>query len=210
VAYVHDLYSYMEYAAGNVNENSTVFRGTLYEYSVQRVLTNHFGALDVVRRGRAGDKGVDLTGYWNSAVDSEKQISFFVQCKSSAAKLNGRLFREMAGVYNLHASKSTSSLVIVASPSLMTQNSLKEFQRLTVPLVYCRIEYVLPVFDGKLQQYWSAAVEDGTAVYSILANGIATKLLEENGLSIKQDHMLRLDPLHDMVQNSVKATVGVA
>lgn len=45
--------------------NSTVFKGTLYEFATKTFLENNLKCFDIIRKGGAFDNGVDLVGKWD-------------------------------------------------------------------------------------------------------------------------------------------------
>lgn len=94
---------------------STVSLGTAYEEHVLIRLTQLLpGRVRLRRVGGAGDRGVDLRGWWHlpneeASVDSAKsqRLRLIVQCKASAAvtaqkKLGPQVLREVEGVLARH------------------------------------------------------------------------------------------------------------
>ncbi|ANB11348.1 Rrg7p [Sugiyamaella lignohabitans] len=210
----HDLKSYIRYTnCNNVNQKSTVFRGTLYEYSVQHILMSHLKFKGVVRSGRAGDKGVDLLGNW-------KKLLALVQCKSSTVKTGARLFREMAGVYNIFVAGSKDegkAVIIIASPASITSHGMREFLQLSIPIIYCKIDYTVPLYNFETSDYDLGSLADGSALQSILYNDEAAKLLAKHGLKISQQYTLDSSPpvvpssvSSASVKTSIKASVSSA
>ncbi|PPJ55648.1 hypothetical protein CBER1_09545 [Cercospora berteroae] len=89
----HDLATFQAYAAArNLNQASTVFRGTNFEYMVRQALSAyHF---DLHRTGKANDLGIDLLGQWSLPQDTgagrapadARVLKVLIQCKLSTAQ----------------------------------------------------------------------------------------------------------------------------
>ena len=97
----HDLPSFLAYAARtNRNPNSTVYKGTLYEYTVASTLRSLKFRLH--RTGRSNDLGIDLVGHWNLPSQNHPQgqaheLRVLVQCK--ALQPLPSTVRELEGAY---------------------------------------------------------------------------------------------------------------
>nr|POE94435.1 hercynylcysteine sulfoxide lyase [Quercus suber] len=94
----HDLPSFLAYTSRvGLDERSTTYKGTLYEYIVGESLsTLNF---QLRRTGRSNDLGIDLIGHWNlpRRFTSEPAIRVLVQCK--AVKPTPSMVRELEGAY---------------------------------------------------------------------------------------------------------------
>lgn len=127
--------------SGGLSVESTVYKGTLYEYVAQEALYNEFGRhglSSLMRTGGASDKGVDLLGKW-------KDVPVIVQCKCWNKKVGPTIWRETAGVYSYHsAARSGSALMMLVTPSPMTAAATREFATLPVPLMHCQIAPIKP------------------------------------------------------------------
>ncbi|KAK4052824.1 hypothetical protein OIV83_002111 [Microbotryomycetes sp. JL201] len=97
---------------------SNVARGTVYEHLIQQLLSEPpLSVQGLLRVGGAGDKGVDLRGWWTQrAFDStsvarapqlssstvrrpqERRLPVVVQCKAENRKLGPQIIRELEGV----------------------------------------------------------------------------------------------------------------
>ncbi len=116
----HDLPSFLAYVARTgLSPTSTVYTGTLYEYSTSTTLRSY--GFDLHRVGGRGDRGVDLIGLWHiprllshttgewkeytnpSTGETEVETDTFrvlVQCKrlvGKHAKIGPNLVRELDG-----------------------------------------------------------------------------------------------------------------
>lgn len=92
----HDsLPSFLEYAdRTSLSSNSTVYRGTHYEYTVAERLS-YYG-FELVRTGKSNDLGIDLVGRW-SLPSTPSELRVIVQCK--ATKPQPSMIRELEGAY---------------------------------------------------------------------------------------------------------------
>ncbi|PWZ03030.1 hypothetical protein BCV70DRAFT_10088 [Testicularia cyperi] len=105
-------------ASSSHEVESTVARGTRFELLCQAALHEIFG-MELERTGGAGDKGIDLRGWWNPPSLSEatpnRRVRILAQCKcqdEGGKKMGPVLIREVEGV--LHRASSPASL---SSPS---------------------------------------------------------------------------------------------
>lgn len=149
----HDLESFAKHVVDkDINQKSTWFRGTLYEYTVKNVLEKELKVKRTERCGKAGDMGVDLTGYFvPQGSKKDEELMMLVQCKSSSTKLAGKLFREMAGVFSSARIDPQNTLMVAASPAFMTKPGMEEFMSSTVPMAYLQINLLnsLPMYKTK-------------------------------------------------------------
>lgn len=175
----NDLESFAKHVVRtDVNQKSTWFRGTLYEYTVKYVLEKELKIRRAQRCGRAGDMGVDLTGYYSPESNDTEDLLLLVQCKSSSTKLAGKLFREMAGVFSSARIDPANTLMIAASPSFMTKPGMEEFMSSTVPMAYFQISTVntLPLHRGRIEY------PEQYLIKRILTNYRAKDLFQERGI----------------------------
>lgn len=109
---------------------STVYRGTLYEYTVLETLSTLYG-FQLYRTGGADDRGIDLRGTWrlptvptssNAATDhatlSEDVKRVVIQCKHEAKKIGPRHVRELNGI-----ARGPDTLSILVSSSTFTEKA---------------------------------------------------------------------------------------
>ncbi|KAG6041016.1 hypothetical protein E4U41_006211 [Claviceps citrina] len=96
-----DLASFLSYAKRTgLDEKSTVFVGTHYEYTVARSLLR-YGFL-LKRIGGASDYGTDLVGNWTlpaAAASSPLSMRVLVQCKAGSQRVGPRHVRELEGAF---------------------------------------------------------------------------------------------------------------
>ncbi|PTD01651.1 hypothetical protein FCULG_00009942 [Fusarium culmorum] len=90
-----DLATFLSYVERtSLNKNSTVYRGTHYEYTVADTLSQ-YGFL-LKRVGGHSDRGLDLLGIWT--LPSTSQTSkVIIQCKAGARSLSPMYIRELKG-----------------------------------------------------------------------------------------------------------------
>lgn len=66
LALINDCKSYLKHCQrNNVSLTSTVFRGTLYEYTAKDFLEKKLQCFGLMRKGGAFDNGIDLVGKWD-------------------------------------------------------------------------------------------------------------------------------------------------
>ncbi|KAG5929508.1 hypothetical protein E4U42_005653 [Claviceps africana] len=95
-----DLASFVCYAKRTgLDENSTVYVGTHYEYTVARSLPRY--GFDLKRIGGSFDKGTDLVGTWTLPAKASPPLSLrvLVQCKAGTQRLAPRHVRELEGAF---------------------------------------------------------------------------------------------------------------
>ncbi|KAI5963977.1 RRG7 [Candida margitis] len=88
---VGDVGQYLKQCRINeVNTNSTVFRGTLYEFHVKHLLETKLQAKNMVRCGGAYDNGIDIIGQWDLTpfYKESLKINSIEQKISSSSLLN--------------------------------------------------------------------------------------------------------------------------
>lgn len=193
----HDLESYLQYlqTQANVATESTYYKGLLYEYTVQHALQKLMGISPLTRCGGTGDNGIDLMGVWDihKARTRLDSLTVLVQCKASKAKTGARLFREMEGVHSYHVSRSKEegrTLLVVAAPSAITKQGFTQFQTTDVPILYCQISRVQPIFDTKRDAFRLDNFEHYSVVQGLLANQAAQALLKQCDLSTTKINVL--------------------
>ncbi|RFU73158.1 hypothetical protein TARUN_9097 [Trichoderma arundinaceum] len=92
-----NLASFLEYAKrAGLDEKSTFFTGTRYEYLVAERLARYGFSLQ--RVGGASDFGIDLLGHWTIPSTSQT-VRVLVQCKAGAHKKGPHFIRELEGSF---------------------------------------------------------------------------------------------------------------
>lgn len=92
-----DRESFFRYASrAQLSKNSTVYQGTLYEYTVQEALQKI--GIDTKRYGAANDGGIDLLGVWKLPT-IPTPLRLFIQCKRLATPASPVLLRELIGSF---------------------------------------------------------------------------------------------------------------
>lgn len=213
----NDLSSYLKYLKHNptiVANNSSHFKGLLYEYSVQHVLQKLTGS-PFTRCGRAGDNGVDLVGNWRLPVPGKTKechsYDVLVQCKATRSKLSARLFRELEGAYTYYSFNNSPQaqsaegtegtvaksgvIMVMAAPTPITKNGISQFESSQTPIIYCQIDRIDPTFDKEssnffLEGYLDAHGKDlgNNLIRGMISNGSATRLLQQYRMSVAKVH----------------------
>ncbi|KAK7218484.1 hypothetical protein V2G26_006487 [Clonostachys chloroleuca] len=92
-----DLPTFLAYAKRTgLDEKSTVFVGTHYEYTIAGTLSRYGFSLQ--RVGGASDCGVDLLGTWTPP-KTRRAMRTLVQCKAGAQRAGPNLIRELEGAF---------------------------------------------------------------------------------------------------------------
>lgn len=79
-----------------LDEKSTVFVGTHYEYAVANALSRY--GFSLRRVGGAFDFGTDLLGTWTLPTTTQK-LRVLVQCKAGTQRVGPNLIRELEGAF---------------------------------------------------------------------------------------------------------------
>ncbi|CAH0048648.1 unnamed protein product [Clonostachys solani] len=92
-----DLPTFLAYAKrSGLDEKSTVFVGTHYEYTIAAALSRY--GFSLKRVGGASDCGVDLLGTWTPP-KTKRAMKTLVQCKAGAQRAGPNLIRELEGAF---------------------------------------------------------------------------------------------------------------
>lgn len=92
-----DLDSFLEHSKRRgLDEKSTVFTGTRYEYLVAERLARY--GFSLRRIGGASDFGIDLVGDW-TVPSTSRTIRVLIQCKGGDQKAGPHLIRELEGSF---------------------------------------------------------------------------------------------------------------
>jgi hypothetical protein len=94
-----DLTTFLAYAKRTgLDEKSSVYVGTYYEYAVAAALSRYGFALK--RVGGVSDLGTDLLGEWKPASTSRSPaMRVLLQCKAGAQKAKPQWIRELEGAF---------------------------------------------------------------------------------------------------------------
>lgn len=122
----HSLQSFIDYASStNLDLKSTVFKGTLHEYSVLETLKTY--SFDLSRVGGNDDKGIDLKGTWKLPNNS---IPIIIQCKNEAKKIGPKYIRELSGIKSL----TPRTISMLASTSMFTPMAMQTMAGSSQPI----------------------------------------------------------------------------
>lgn len=93
----HNLATFLAHAErSGLDEKSTVFVGTHFEYTVASSLSRY--GFSLRRVGGASDYGTDLLGVWTPPTTS-LTLRVIVQCKAGAQRAGPNLIRELEGAF---------------------------------------------------------------------------------------------------------------
>lgn len=149
----------------NLNLESMVFKGTLYELYCKYVLETVFYGSNLIRNGGAYDNGVDIFGKWqldrfdkqdipsklpatalmkNPKVDLTRDINIFVQCKNHDKKMTAKVIRELSGIYDFHIKQGRVSLMtnfmFLMSPHILSKQAITQLDKAKFPLLHFQLE----------------------------------------------------------------------
>lgn len=126
--------TFLSYAKkSGLDQNSTVYVGTLYEYLCLKALKRFGFALE--RVGGRGDEGVDLIGTWRLPSE-EMPLNAIVQCKALRLKAGPALVRELEGAL---ARTKPGSVAVLCSQKSATKGVRDAIKNANVPLIWMQI-----------------------------------------------------------------------
>ena len=123
----NDLQSFLAFAKKNkLSTETTVYKGTLYEYTVMESL-KQFG-FHLHRTGKSNDKGIDLLGHWKLP-GKPYEVKVLLQCKVSRGV--PATIRELEGAYAGAPSEwqGDNVLALLATSKTLTKGVLEGVQR---------------------------------------------------------------------------------
>ncbi|CAG8481198.1 hypothetical protein C2G38_2108633 [Gigaspora rosea] len=163
----HDLKSFL--ALKEVNKNSSLYRGTLYEYQTITCLEKTLGI--VTRRvGKANDGGIDFRGKW---ILPNKKLYVVGQCKALSTKCPPNIIRELEGVL---CQETEGTLCILSSMNGFTKSTIKRYIASPFPIMLITV------------------TDHGRKCSCILWNKTAEKYLNGFQITLKYD-LLNSKPL---------------
>ncbi|KAF9139649.1 hypothetical protein BG015_001951 [Linnemannia schmuckeri] len=141
------------------NMDSTIYRGTLFEYQTQEILKNYLG-IYTQRSAGNGDLGVDLRGTWFLPLsaspkegDMVRHLKVIVQCKKMTSKIGPKYVRELQGSLSF---ETQPTMAILATSSEYTKQALLPYAKSLWPMA-------LVVIDTDAQEVrklmWNRAAE---------------------------------------------------
>lgn len=150
----HDLSSFLQYAERTeLDPKSTVYIGTLYEYTVAASLAKYGFSLQ--RTGGSSDYGIDLLGAWSLP---SAQLRVILQCKATSQKLSPHSARELEGAF-VRAPvgwRGPSVLGLLVSEKPATKGVQEFLRRSRLPMGYVSCSRA-----GQVQQMlWNRRAED--------------------------------------------------
>ena len=152
----HDLPSFLDYASRvGVDPQSSVYVGTVYEYTVQSSLA-HLG-ISLKRVGGRSDFGIDLLGTW-SIPSAASPLKVLVQCRARGTKSKPSEIRELEGAFVGAPSgwRGTGVLGFLVSQQEATKGVREAIGRSRWPM-----GYVMCTGQGKiLQMLWNRKADD--------------------------------------------------
>ncbi|CUS09103.1 unnamed protein product [Tuber aestivum] len=167
----HDLESFLKYAEViALPTHTTVYVGTLYEYTVKEALKS-FG-ISLERTGGRDDRGVDLRGTWTvpnlPSEQSQKPRVYdaLVQCKCT--KVAPAAIRELDGAASL---KKPETIGILAAPKHCSPGIRKHMAMSPRPLMYLCLRKERRIVE---QIIWNAPA-------SVLLPGVGVRAIHIKG-----------------------------
>ncbi|KAF9924290.1 hypothetical protein FBU30_005708, partial [Linnemannia zychae] len=141
------------------NMDSTIYRGTLFEYQTQEILRKTLG-IYTQRSAGNGDLGVDLRGTWFLPLsaspkpgDKVRHLKVIIQCKKMASKIGPKFVRELQGSLSF---ETQPTMAILAVSSDYTRQALLPYAKSLWPMA-------LVVIDTETQEcrklMWNRAAE---------------------------------------------------
>ncbi|KAH3903182.1 uncharacterized protein SCODWIG_03910 [Saccharomycodes ludwigii] len=140
--YIQLIKNYIKSSNG-IKRGSTVFQGTLYEYTVMNEVSQLFDnkISDLLKIGGSYDHGIDIVGKYL------QKNTLLIQCKCfQKQKLTGKEIREFMGAVSmfkeLNSIKNNDNqqvLSLIASPNLITKDGILVMNKLPIPMVYLQI-----------------------------------------------------------------------
>ena len=160
----HDLDSFLAYADRvDLNRNTNVYKGTLYEYMVASTL-RHF-SFQLHRTGRSNDLGIDLVGHFylpsaaktgRKATRDLHELKVVVQCK--ALKPTPAMVREREGAYVGAPAgwRGEGVLALLVASKEATKGVRDALQRSRWPMGLLQV-----TAEGEVRQFlWNAVAEE--------------------------------------------------
>jgi len=203
----HDIPSFLKYAyTNNLSPTSTVFSGTLYEYTVLHALSTRLPPLITLNRsGGRGDYGIDLFGSWSplshihndpssqASLSTNKNnnnnatpittIPLLVQCKA-VATTGPHIIRELEGALT---NRSSSTMGILASTANCTPGIRRHIAISARALGFIKVtplEYTIlkrPTKNGEVIKLKSG----GGLLQQFVWNAKASEMLRDFGVTAR-------------------------
>lgn len=152
-----DLDSFLAYAKrSGLDEKSTVYVGTHFEYKVSRALSKY--GFHLKRIGGASDYGTDLVGTWSLPFSSFAALRVIVQCKAGSQRVSPQHVRELEGAFvgAPPGWRGQDVLGLLVSEQTATKGVRYSLGRSRWPMMYINC-----TGDGKLtQMLWNQRAEE--------------------------------------------------
>ncbi|KAK9472250.1 uncharacterized protein V1510DRAFT_417738 [Dipodascopsis tothii] len=181
-----------------LSRKSTVFNGTLYEYTVMAALRKLSRGFALTRTGGANDRGIDVRGTWTVPAAARPQKStaatrrsadaspppaelrtlrLVVSCKAEKAKPAVRHFRELAGTL---PAEDRHTLAILAAQQPATVQGQRQLLAWDRPMAFLCVDSYADL--GRVRQfYWNQAAQEflqGVRVVEVVsASGPSLRLV---------------------------------
>ncbi|KAL7268564.1 hypothetical protein RUND412_008806 [Rhizina undulata] len=172
-----DLESFLQYAKNsNMDTESTVYVGTLYEYTVLSALSKI--NMNLSRFGGPGDGGIDIRGTWElpepvEGTEEPRILNFLIQCKIKQMRTGPVFVRELEGA--IASSDDRKTVGMLASSTPCTSGSIKKMLLSRRPLAFCCIR---PYAEGgSLRQF----IWNGPADVLLKGLGVTTSYIDSEG-----------------------------
>ncbi|KAF9911189.1 hypothetical protein EC991_004413 [Linnemannia zychae] len=142
------------------NLDSTIYRGTRFEYQTQEILRKTLG-IYTQRSAGTGDLGVDLRGTWFLPLsaspkpgDMVRHLKVIVQCKTMASKIGPKFVRELQGSLSF---ETQPTMAILAVSSDYTKQALLPYTKSVWPMALVVIDTETEVCSKLM---WNTAAEE--------------------------------------------------
>ena len=151
-----DRRSFEDYADQvGLNKNSTVYRGTKYEYTAIDALGRFY--LNLRRQGGRDDLGIDLLGTWTLPPFTHP-LRVLASCKSHAKTPQPSWVRELEGAFagDPHSSENSRVVGFLVAASETTSGVRDALARSNLPLGFINIT----LEGGVRQMLWNQRAAD--------------------------------------------------
>jgi hypothetical protein len=118
-----------------INKQSTVYKGTLFEYQTLASFSRLEG-VELTRVGGAGDGGIDLRGQW---ICASFNVNLVVQCKNVKAGITPDNIRSLIGVSSQYK-KNVIGILATSTEKKYSRSIIQQLTKSSVPLGLAMIQ----------------------------------------------------------------------
>ncbi|ATY60048.1 Protein of unknown function DUF2034 [Cordyceps militaris] len=189
----HDLASFQSYAARTkLDPTSTVYVGTLYEYTVAAALARH--GFSLRRVGGARDRGTDLLGTWTLLPGAGTTTPVLVQCKAGVGQRVGpQHVRELEGALAGAPPGWRAGLAVLACERPATRGVREALARSRWPMALVCCEAAAG--GGRVRQMvWNKRAEEQEGGAGLQGVAVGTRFDKEGEMEMVLLHKGRVLP----------------